>query len=325
MSNIYLHIRRIGLLFLCFAAVIYLGACASKESGSQTGISALETDSLPPEKPLRDPTPEVLLPEATGMTVLENDIVTVDISNISDGYICLTYLGSNEKVKFRIEAPNEIIYTYLVSAYGEPMVFPLTGGNGSYLFSLYESVDAKKDLYAVAFSQEAEVAVTREFLPYLTPNVYANFGPASACVELGAELASDCYTDLDVINNIYLYVTQNITYDKEKAQHVSYGYIPSPDETLECGKGICFDYASLMTSMLRSQRIPTRLEVGYVGEVYHAWISCYVSEIGWVDNIIQFDGEHWSLMDPTLAASNSSSAVQEYIGDGSGYLVKYTY
>ena len=80
-----------------------------------------------------------------------------------------------------------------------------------------------------------------------------------------------------------------------------------------------------MTAMLRSQQIPTKLEVGYAGEVYHAWISCYVDEIGWVDNIIEFNGETWSLMDPTLAANNNSSAVQEYIGDGSKYVVKYTY
>ena len=130
---------------------------------------------------------------------------------------------------------------------------------------------------------------------------------------------------LDVIENIYSYVTNSIIYDEEKAQSVAYGYIPDPNETLRSGKGICFDYASVMTSMLRSQRIPTKLEVGYAGEVYHAWISCYVTEIGWIDNIIEFNGETWSLMDPTLAANNSSSAVQEYIGDGSKYIVKYTY
>ena len=74
--------------------------------------------------------------------------------------------------------------------------------------------------------------------------------------------------------------------------------------TLSTGKGICFDYAALMTAMLRSQGIPTKLEIGYSGEVYHAWISTYIDEIGWVDNVIQFDGKSWSLIDPTLAASN---------------------
>ena len=186
-------------------------------------------------------------------------------------------------------------------------------------------MDAAKDLYAIAFTQTAEVQVEEEFLPFLSPNVYVNYTADSASVTKGAELAEQCYSDLDVIENVYHYVTQNIVYDENKAQSVAYGYTPVPDETLSSGKGICFDYASLMTAMLRSQRIPTRLEVGYAGEVYHAWISCYIAEIGWIDNIIEFNGENWSLMDPTLAANNSISAVQEYIGDGSKYLVKYTY
>jgi len=44
-----------------------------------------------------------------------------------------------------------------------------------------------------------------------------------------------------------------------------------------------------MSAMLRSQGIPTKLEVGYSGEAYHAWISTYIKESGWVDNIIKFE------------------------------------
>ena len=94
---------------------------------------------------------------------------------------------------------------------------------------------------------------------------------------------------------------------------------------MSTGKGICFDYASLMTAMLRSQGIPTRLEIGYSGEAYHAWISVYLKEAGWVDNIIEFDGTNWTLMDPTLGASNNKKSVEKYIGDGSNYVVKYSY
>ena len=84
---------------------------------------------------------------------------------------------------------------------------------------------------------------------------------------------------------------------------------------MKTGKGICFDYAALMTSMLRSQRIPTKLEVGYAGETYHAWISTYVDDKGWVDDIIKFDGKDWQLMDPTLAASNDKESVKKYVND----------
>lgn len=293
----------------------------AQQSGS--ALSTLETEL--PADTARDNTPVVYTPSAPGIVVHERNNVSLDCSNMADGYVMLTYLGDNEKVKFQITTPDGTKYTYLVTKYGEATVFPLTGGDGSYTFAVLESVDLTQDLYAIAFSQNEEVVLADEFLPFLNPNVYASFASDSICVEKGSELAAKCESDLDVIESIYNYVTRHISYDSEKAQSVTYGYTPVPDETLASGSGICFDYAALMTSMLRSQRIPTKLEVGYAGEVYHAWISCYVYEIGWVDNIIQFDGEHWSLMDPTLAANNNSHAVQEYIGDGSKYIVKYTY
>ena len=318
MSNIISYTRHISLLFLCLLLLCCSTGCSEKTSAVSSPVPAKNQE-------LRDNTPKILSSEATGKEILGNETICIDVSNTSSGYIVLTYSGSNEKVKFQISAPDEVTYTYLVTNYKEPIVYPLTGGNGTYLFSLLESVDAKKDLYAIAFSQETAVSISDEFLPYLTPNVYADFNANCEVVSKGEELSKECYCDLDVIENIYSYVTGNILYDEEKAQSVAYGYIPDPNETLSSGKGICFDYASVMTSMLRSQRIPTKLEVGYAGEVYHAWISCYVDEIGWVDNIIEFNGETWSLMDPTLAANNNRSAVQEYIGDGSKYIVKYTY
>ena len=80
-----------------------------------------------------------------------------------------------------------------------------------------------------------------------------------------------------------------------------------------------------MTAMLRSQRIPAKLQVGYAGETYHAWISVYTEEDGWLDNVIQFDGNTWQLLDPTFASNNERSEVAEYVGDGDNYLLKYSY
>lgn len=321
------NIRRIRLLFLCACILFCLTGCSASPLGSNPSTAA-ETEQAAderPDGPPRDSTPRVLTPKAPGTAVLAGEHVSLDVSNASDGYLILTYTGTNEKVKFQMEAPNGVTYTYLVTASSSETIFPLTGGAGTYSFSLLESVDAEKDLYAIAFAETVNVPAVDDFLPYLTPNVYIYYEEGSAAVAQGAQLAENCYSDLEVIENIYYYVTQNITYDESKAQSVAYGYIPDPDTTLASGTGICFDYASLMTAMLRSQQIPTRLEVGYAGEIYHAWISCYVDEIGWVDNIIEFDGKSWSLMDPTLAANNSSTAVQKYIGDGSKYVVKYTY
>ena len=118
---------------------------------------------------------------------------------------------------------------------------------------------------------------------------------------------------------------ENITYDYNKANTVQSGYVPNPDEILASGTGICLDYASVMTAMLRSQQIPTRLEVGYAGDAYHAWISTYVENQGWINGIIQFDGQNWSIMDPTFAANAGEKELKNFIGDGSNYVTKYIY
>lgn len=81
--------------------------------------------------------------------------------------------------------------------------------------------------------------------------------------------------------------------------------------------------SAVMTAMLRSQRIPTRLEVGYMGDVYHAWISIYTKETGWVNGIIEFDGKDWELMDPTFASSSKSP--KSFTSENSKYTTKYVY
>lgn len=317
------YLRMYCLLFVwLFLIGLTAGGCSGKTSKASDGSSAAkEQEKGEP----RDATPQVRVPSASGEVVYGVDNITLDASHTADGYVMLNYSGTNEKVKFQIQAPDGTTYTYLVTNYGEYAVYPLPAGSGTYTTFVYEAVSAEENMYAVAFTQELDVTIADEFAPFLYPNYYVNFTAESASVQKGAELAENCYSDLDVVSNIYNYVIENISYDEEKAQTVPSGYTPVPDETLETGTGICFDYASLMSAMLRSQKIPTRLEVGYAGEVYHAWISCYVDEIGWVDNIIEFDGKEWSLMDPTLAANNSSSAVKKYIGDGSRYMIKYTY
>ncbi|MBP5745533.1 MAG: transglutaminase domain-containing protein, partial [Lachnospiraceae bacterium] len=114
-------------------------------------------------------------------------------------------------------------------------------------------------------------------------------------------------------------------YDYDKAENVESTYIPDVDNILNIKKGICFDYASLMASMLRSQGIPTRLEIGYAGDAYHAWISTYIKDVGWVNGIIKFDGKNWELMDPTFAANMSEDKLKTFIGEGDNYVVKFMY
>lgn len=271
----------------------------------------------------RDSAPLCLVPEATGAKTDGNDLVTIDYSNFTEGYIMINYLGSSPKVKFQITGPNQVTYTYnLKNGYD---AFPIVSGDGDYSVSVCENISGNK--YSIVFAATYTFTGVDEFKPYLYPNQYVNFDASKETIAKGQELSKPCNTDLEVVTNVYNYMISKITYDYEKAETVASGYISDVDEILRSGTGICLDYAAVMTSMLRSQRIPTRLEVGYVGVdmVYHAWISVYIEEIGWLNGIIQFNGNEWELVDPTFGASTDEKKLKDYIGDGTNYSVKYIY
>lgn len=269
----------------------------------------------------RDNTPACLIPVASGKTTYGNSLALIDASNTSEGYIMVNYKGSNPKVKLQITGSDGVTYTY--SLHGGYETFPLSAGSGSYKAAVYENVTGNQ--YSTALSQTFTAQITNTFGPYLYPNQYVNFNDKSQVVAEAVQLAANCDTDLDVVTKVYNYVTTNITYDHDKATNVQSGYTPDVDKILASGTGICLDYSAVMASMLRSQGIPTRLEVGYAGTAYHAWISTYITDTGWVNGIIQFDGTSWSLMDPTFAANSSESSLKSFIGNGSNYKTKYVY
>ncbi len=299
-------------LFLLIPGILY--ACGGGDTKSS---GTTPSDAAP-----IDTTPIVLLPVADGDIVYGNDVVSIDASHTTDGYIMISYLGTNPKVKLQLTTPDQTVYTYSLHG-GDYETFPLTAGNGLYTTAVYENISDNQ--YATAFSQDLDIVIDNIYGPYLYPNQYVNFESSSKTVAKGSEVAGNATSKLDVVTKVYDYVTQNITYDTDKANTLESGYLPVIDDVLEQGQGICFDYAAVMTAMLRSQQIPTRLDVGYSGSAYHAWISVHLEDIGWVNDVIEFNGNEWTLMDPTLAASNGASAVKKYVGDGSNYQIKFVY
>lgn len=271
---------------------------------------------------IRDNTPYCLVPIADGLVETHNDIASIDYSHASEGYIMARYTGPSPKVKLQIKGEGVITYTYnLVS--NEYEAFPLSAGSTKYDILILENISGTS--YLTCLTKSIDVTLDNEFGPYLYPNQYCMFTEDNKTVEKAIELASSADTDLDVVANVYNYIIKNIVYDYDKAETVPSGYTTDVDEILDSGTGICLDYAAVMASMLRSQRIPTRLEVGYVGDAYHAWISTYITDIGWVNGIVKFDGKDWELMDPTFAANSGEKELREFIGDGSSYIVKYIY
>lgn len=299
------HVKNLFLIMACLIFAISLSGCTQKKQPATQKSG-------------------VLKPEAPGKEVLDHGEAVVDISNVDQGYVALRYTGSAKKISVEVIGKNNKVYKYFVNQTKEPTYFPLTSGNGTYQISVYENIQG--DEYSVLMMDSFDVKLKNKFLPFLYPNQYVEFTSKTKAVEEAKKLAKGAKDDLSIVKSVYKYVIKNVKYDDEKAENVQSGYLPSVDETLKTKKGICFDYAALMTAMLRSQGIPTKLEIGYSGNIYHAWISTWLNEKGWVDNIIQFDGKSWELMDPTLAAnSDNKEDVKEYIGNGEHYALQYSY
>lgn len=267
--------------------------------------------------------PVILQPVASGTQVKRSDKAEIDYSNTSDGYVMVRFTAeTTQRLKVQVKGATTT-YTYDLPK-GAWTVFPLSDGNGSYKITVFENVTGTK--YAVVTSVTTQVTLADEFAPFIRPNQYVDYGIAQQTIAKAAELTKGETDPLKKVEKIYNYVVKNMTYDKEKAATVKSGYLPVLDTVLAEKKGICFDYASLMTGMLRSQGVPCKLVVGYAGQAYHAWISVWVESQGWVEGAVYFDGKIWQRMDPTFASSGKQSAsIMAFIGDGTNYSAKYLY
>lgn len=271
------------------------------------------------------PVSTVLSPVASGTAVVKNQSAIIDYSNVQDGYVMIAWIGGgSSRIKVQSTGPSGTTYTYNLNNAGSYETFPLSDGSGSYKITVLRNTSGTK--YAIAQTLNNTVTLKDEFAPFIRPNQYVNYTSNTKAVALAAQLTAGKSDVLTKVSAVYDYVIKNISYDKALAQSVQSGYLPDLDNVLAKKKGICFDYASLMTAMLRSQNVATKLVVGYTGTVYHAWINVYSPEQGWIDGVISFDGKTWKLMDPTFASSGKSSdSIMKYIGNGKNYQAKYLY
>lgn len=330
------------ILCLCLACLLLCG-CSGQKTAQQPTESTTVPTAIPTTIPTEPPTlpieteaaelelmaqeplpavPIVLEPKASGTLQTSNGSATIDYSHAEDGYVMVRFQPqTQQRLKVLVQGP-ETTYSYNLPV-GEWTVFPLSDGNGSYRVGVYENTTGNR--YATVLIAEFEVQLQDEFAPFLRPNQYVNYTHAQTVMAKGAELTTGVEDPLEKVTAIYHFVVSTLTYDKEKAATVKSGYLPDLEEVLAAQTGICFDYAALMAAMLRSQGIPCKLVVGYAGDIYHAWISVWTEETGWIDGFIFFDGQIWKRMDPTFASSGKDDAdILDFIENGT-YTAKYLY
>lgn len=233
---------------------------------------------------------------------------SLDFSKADQGIVSLFYYSaSTNKMKLIISLGEEK-YTYNVFSDKENVNYPLQLGNGNYTVSLYENTSGTK--YRKVLSQTKNVQLKTENVVYLQSILEVEWDENDASIEIVDEIlaealvekkstvakyrqASTRLTEKDKVLAIYEFVIENIAYDYNKIKTLDYSYLPDNDRTLEIKTGICYDYSSLLGSMLRSQGIPTKMVKGYAKDstTYHAWNEIYLSA-----------EKRWVVVDATLDA-----------------------
>lgn len=248
------------------------------------------------------------------------DNAWIDVSDAHLGYVGVAAI-SDSRLKFQV-VKDDVVYNYDIASDGTPSILPLQSGDGDYRLRIMENVAESK--YAEKFSINCTVVLVDPFTPFLRPNDYADYTRDSLCVRKAAELAATVPDALGVVGRVFDFVTSTVSYDREKAENVRSGYLPVPDETMTTGMGICFDYASLAASMLRSQGIPTKVVFGYVSpnDLYHAWNMFYTDVTGWVTVSYEVSKDSWNRLDLTFSAGGADD---RFVGDGGNYADLYFY
>ena len=245
--------------------------------------------------------------------------VQVDLSCVSDGYFGVV-ANSDARLKLQVFKDDET-YTYDIEQ-GVEQIFPLQCGDGTYTIKVMKNTSGNS--YYELYVTTAEVKLDDPLDPYLRPNVYADYSEDSDCVKTASKMGEESSNESEFVDKVYKYICGKVDYDYEEAKTVESGYVPEPDEVIETGKGICFDYASLAASMLRSQGTPTKIIFGYVApnNLYHAWNMFYTEEKGWTTVEFSVDPGDWTRVDLTFSANGQNA---DFIGDGSNYQDVYQY
>lgn len=290
--------KAICIVFFAFTLCLSVGCAQSKAADATlqeiVQETLRETAQTVPQKPLPTATApaatfdpaSIRMPEATGKKALEKNGAHMDASNAAQGYVMVRCDTDATTHKVSVST-SEATYYYTLPKNGSFITCPLQMGDGRYTVQVYEQLTGTQ--YSPLCKWTLDVTLDDEAIPYLYPNQFVDYTATDEAVRVSFQQSADAKTDRDKAEQLFTYVAREIDYDYDKAANVQEGYLPSPDRTLSEKKGICFDYAALLATMLRVQDIPARLQMGELSpdNIYHAW------------NLVCID-DLWYLMDATL-------------------------
>ncbi|MBP8989083.1 MAG: hypothetical protein KBG64_02575 [Clostridia bacterium] len=249
------------------------------------------------------------------VTKSEDGGILIDTGSTIYGVVLVRvdHVSPNKNCKVIVTA-NKGSYQYNIITRGQYVGIPLQLGDGTYTLTIYEQIE--KTAYSPLMTHSFSVSLASSLRPFTSSSIMSDFSRGSSCVSKANSLCSQLTSQTAKVDAVYRWITSNIRYDRLLSDQISKDksmidtYLPDPDRTYTTKKGICYDYASLMCAMLRSQGIPTRMIKGSTPLGYHAWNEVFFEGKGWVvvadfrwDKV---NGSSWVLFDSTWSAAGWS-------------------
>jgi len=245
---------------------------------------------------------------SAGVTAASEDgKCSVSLDQAANGVILVRMDNGVAGNKALVTTPSGSQFQYNVQP-GTWLGLPCNGGSGNYKVMLLENVGGST--FLPLFTETFNVSLSSWLRPYTAASVMMNFGSGSSAVQVSNSLCAGLSTTDAKVSAVYQWITSNISYDSALAAQIGTGavttYTPDIEAIMSSRKGICFDYAAIMASMLRSQGIPTKLVMGYVPQGYHAWNEVYFEGVGWVIvasfRVAEVNGSGYVMFDSTFGA-----------------------
>lgn len=203
-----------------------------------------------------------------------------DLSDSKEGLLKVTYTNTeNKKIKIMIQKDQEKSF-YDLNNFSQ---YPLTFGNGEYVFAILENIDGNK--YKNISTKKNNITISNPLKVYLNQSQMLNWNKDMNAIKKAKDLTEGMTTNREKAFAIYNYIVQNFTYDHNKAENLSKSYTPKAEDTFNSQSGICSDFASLYAVMLRSVDVPTKYLMGNKNDIeaYHAWNQVYLEDSGeWI-------------------------------------------
>jgi hypothetical protein len=215
---------------------------------------------------------------------------SVDKTDVEKGIVQVKLVNTGSKKMKAIIEKDGTKYIYTLRARSSE-TFPLQMGSGAYAVSTLENVSGNQ--YKQLTKETVTMQNTNENIIYLNSIQMVDWNTTMKAIAKAQELTQGLTSEDEKFDVIYKYMTENFAYDFDKISNLPTDYIPDVEQIFAIKKGICYDYASVMGSMLRSVGISAKLCMGYTEYVkeYHAWNEVYLSS-----------QKKWCVVDATVDA-----------------------